>query len=273
MKLQGVANVCYRYRKDSLSCAAAAQLPVSPQDTTPGVAPVGAEPWRGSTSCRRAPQGSCFTLRSLCVGTELLGSHVKGYGRPRCPHGGCSARAVAGALGLQWWGNSRNLILNCLNAPVQRFEGCTLVLKQCSEIRGMVKCASSSHLERGLWAVGESPRLVLSLLTAGQHRQATSTAHQLSDSDVLRSSNPSTGLLWSTISAGHASSCFFSVLGDAGTEPAQHRESGSPVSCLLLGWLLNSCFSYDITAFKLQKKSISELKTYRLFHKKERARC
>lgn len=131
----------------------------------------------------------------------------------------------------------------------------------------------SSHLERGLWAVGESPRLVLSLLTAGQHRQATSTAHQLSDSDVLRSSNPSTGLLWSTISAGHASSCFFSVLGDAGTEPAQHRESGSPVSCLLLGWLLNSCFSYDITAFKLQKKSISELKTYRLFHKKERARC
>lgn len=100
-------------------------------------------------------KGPVLLWRLSALGLSFLGSCVKGYGWSCCPHQGCSSHAMANArkakaLGQQWRANSRNLILNSLHAPVQRFEGCTLVLKQCSEIRGMVKCASSSHLDRGL---------------------------------------------------------------------------------------------------------------------------
>lgn len=106
----------------------------------------------------------------------------------------------------------------------------------------------------------------LSPLTTGQPRQAASTMHHFSDSDMW-SLKSSTGTSYH-----FSQSCFLMVLLCAGThrrtKPAQHWKG--TVNRLLLGWLLSSCFSYDITAFKLQKKSISELKTYRLFHKKSK---
>lgn len=58
-------------------------------------------------------------------------------------------------------------------------------------------------------------------------------------------------------------SCFLMLLLCAGTHRCTKPAllwKGSTGNCCLLGWLLNSCFSYDITAFKLQKRSISELK-------------
>lgn len=120
---------------------------------------------------------------------------------------------------------------------------------------------------------GEEPTSGLPLLTTGQHRQEMSPTHPLSDSDML----------WGLKSThSHAVKqrfsrlCFLVLLLCAGTrrrtKPAR-RWNGGAANCLLLGWLLNSCFGYDITAFKLQTNSISELKTYRLFHKKARARC
>lgn len=68
-------------------------------------------------------------------------------------------------------------------------------------------------------------------------------------------------------------SCFPMLLLCAGTHGCTkppHLCKGSTGNCCLLGWLLSSCFSYDITVFKLQKRSISELKTWRFFHKSKR---
>lgn len=152
----------------------------------------------------------------------------------------------AQALGQQLWGNGRNLIPNSLQAQVQRSESRMLVFKQCPEICGTIKRASSSHLERQAGNVHCAPALRQCLAVELKPVHRHSLKYCLS-------------LL-----------CSLMLLPCAGTrrctKPA-HLWNGSTGNCRLLGWLLSSCFSYDITAFKLQKGSISELKTHGSFHK------
>lgn len=128
-------------------------------------------------------------------------------------------------------------------------EGCMLGSEQCLEIRGMVKRASSSHPEIQAGNVHCAPALRQCLLVELKPIHRHSLECFLSQS------------------------CFPMLLPCAGTHGCTkppHLCKGSTGNCCLLGWLLSSCFSYDITVFKLQKRSISELKTWRFFHKSKR---
>lgn len=120
------------------------------------------------------------------------------------------------------------------------------LFKRCPEICGTIKRASSSHLERQAGNVHCAPALRQCLAVELKPVHRHSLKYCLS-------------LL-----------CSLMLLPCAGTrrctKPA-HLWNGSTGNCRLLGWLLSSCFSYDITAFKLQKGSISELKTHGSFHK------
>lgn len=204
----------------------------SHQDMKPGVAPVGTELWWASTSSRRSLQRSCFTLRSLCVGTELSGEPCE-----ELMGGHAVLMSSLGLLsprhGWQQQGKSPGpAAVGKQQKPHPKFPG-----SAGAEVWGL--CAGVGTMFWNLWngqtcpffplqkrhlSGGGKPTSGLSLLATGQHRQATSTMYQLSDRDILWSLHPSTGFPWSSISASHVSSCFSTMLGHRCTKSALKRQ-------------------------------------------------